>query len=157
MFSLSYSDFFKKVHFKKNQCIPGQMSTNTLTIAWTAWSHQSQPTTPIQIRERQHRVKRTVPGLIFWTQSHIQWDEVIKQKAEWVIWTFLYYVLAKPTNGYFPRNKPLVLDHSTFLRRKLKFLQKFASFVEVICPFIWIWSAELRVKNLAGELKENWS
>lgn len=82
-------------------------------------------------------MKRTVPGLIFGTQSHIQWDEASKQKAEWVIASEPFYiVLAKPTNGCFPRNKPLVLDHSTFLRKKRKFLQKCAFFVEVICPFI---------------------
>lgn len=49
--------------------------------------------TPIQIKERQHRVKRTVPGLIFWTQSHIQWDEVIKQTEEWVIASEPFYIM----------------------------------------------------------------
>lgn len=86
--------FLEKKILLKSQFISGRMSTNTLTIAWTAWSQQPQPMTTIQVKEWQRRVKRTVPGLISSIQSHTQWDEVIKQKKEWVIASelVLYYV-----------------------------------------------------------------
>lgn len=146
----------KKKYFKKSVYMPGCLSTNTLTLACTAWSQQPRPMTAIQIKEWQRRVKRTVPGLLSWTQSHIQWDEVIKQKA-WVTASepFLYCMFWKLPNGCFPRNMSWLLDQSTFLRRKLKFPQKFLLFVEVIYSFIWMWDPELTVKNLAGKLKKN--
>uniref|UniRef100_A0A4X1SPI8 CD44 antigen n=1 Tax=Sus scrofa TaxID=9823 RepID=A0A4X1SPI8_PIG len=45
---------------------------------------QPQPMTAIQVKERPHRAKWTVPGPISSTQSHTQWDEVIKRKEGWM-------------------------------------------------------------------------